>query len=146
MLAITILCVGRLKERFYTDACSEYLKRLSAYSKTEIIELKEGTPDEEKRIREAFPKGAILIALCIEGEQMKSEEFAGRISRWQVNGASRLCFIIGGSNGLPEAVKKLAQERLSLSEMTFPHNLARVVLLEQIYRAFQIIEGGKYHK
>ncbi|MCX7614281.1 MAG: 23S rRNA (pseudouridine(1915)-N(3))-methyltransferase RlmH [Clostridiales bacterium] len=160
MLTVKILCVGKLKEAYFYNACDEYLKRLSKYCRVEIVEIKEERlPDspsekqlnealleEEKRILEAIPKGSFLIALCVEGDQISSEDFARQINDWQVGGESKLCFLIGGSEGLSDNVKKQAGYRISLSKMTFPHHLARVVLLEQLYRAFQIVTNGKYHK
>ncbi len=159
MLKIKILCVGKLKERYFESACAEYIKRLSAYAEADVEEIKEArlpaSPSEEqiknalidegRRILEAMPKGAFSVALCVEGEEPDSGAFAAKLALWQVSGG-KLCFAIGGSNGLSDEVKKSAGYRLSLSKMTFPHHLARVILLEQLYRAFQINLGGKYHK
>ena len=141
MLRITVICQGRLKEKHYIDACREYLKRLSAYCQPEVIELPENG-DPAARI----PKGAYVIALCIEGDKCDSPGLAERLARCAGEGRSRVCFLIGGSEGLPADVKKAADWRLSMSDMTFPHHLARVMLLEQIYRAFSINAGAKYHK
>ncbi len=160
MLKITVIAVGKIKEKFYTQAVEEYAKRLSAYCRFEIIEVKdEKTPDnptevekqqvldkEADRIIAKIPKGAKVISLCVEGKQMTSEKFAEAIERSAVEGVSNIVFIIGGSMGLSEEVKKLSSLRLSFSEMTFPHMLMRVVLAEQIYRAFTITEGKTYHK
>ena len=161
MLNIKIICVGKLKERFYIDAASEYKKRLEGYCKTEIIEISEhrlaskratqadiGLALEKERsaIEEKLPVGAVVIALCIEGLEMDSRGLSELVSDCAGGGSSRLCFVVGGSFGLHEGLKDSADVKLSLSKMTFPHNLARVVLLEQLYRAFKIIEGGKYHK
>ena len=160
MIGITLITVGRLKEKFYTAAIEEYSKRLSAYCRFEVIEVKdEKTPEnpspaekqavldrEAQRIIEKLPKNAKIITLCVEGKQMPSEKFAELISRYAVEGASKIVFIIGGSMGLSEEVKRLSDLRLSFSEMTFPHMLMRVVLAEQIYRGFTIIEGKTYHK
>ena len=141
MLRITILCQGRLKERYYIDACAEYIKRLGAYCRPEVIEL-----PENGDIPPRIPKGAYVVALCVEGQKTDSPGLAERLARCAAEGRSRVCFLIGGSDGLAEHVKRLADWRLSMSDMTFPHHLARVMLLEQIYRAFTINAGTKYHK
>lgn len=160
MLGIRIICVGKLKERFYTEASAEYLKRLSAYAKTEVTEIPEAkrsdspSPKETEAalLKEAagiltkVPQGATVIAMCIEGREYSSEEMASMIKNAMVSGTSRLCFIIGGSDGLHQTVKDRASVKMSMSRMTFPHHLARVMLLEQIYRGFKINEGGRYHK
>ena len=160
MLDITILCVGRMKEKFYIDAAAEYVKRLGAYCKiavTELTEVKksESPSDREREAalsREAedilsrVPKGAAVIAMCIEGKELSSREFAAKLDSLASGGVSKLCFVIGGSDGLHESVKNAAQLKMSMSRMTFPHHLARVMLLEQIYRALNISSGGKYHK
>jgi 23S rRNA (pseudouridine1915-N3)-methyltransferase len=143
MLNIRVICVGRLKERFYTDAAGEYIKRLAGYCKLEVVEIPE---HRATAIEGNIPDGSMAVALCIEGREIDSPGLAKLLSDCAVQGTSRLCFIIGGSNGLDEEIKNRADIRLSLSRMTFPHNLARVMLLEQLYRAFTIIEGGKYHK
>lgn len=153
MLHIKIICVGKLKEKFYIDATAEYIKRLSAYCKLEVIEVpEERLPEnagetlicramdiEYKKIMEKIPKGYIIAPLCIEGNLYSSEGFADIIN-------DRICFIIGGSNGLSMSIKELAKYKISLSKMTFPHHFARVMLLEQVYRGFTIKGAGKYHK
>lgn len=141
MLRITILCQGKLKEAYYAAACAEYQKRLSAYCQLEIVELPENS-DPVPRI----PKGAYVVALCIEGRKTDSPGLAARLARCAVDGRSRVCFLIGGSDGLPEEARCAADWQLSMSDMTFPHHLARVMLLEQLYRAFTINAGAKYHK
>ena len=141
MLRVSVICRGRLKEKYYADACAEYLKRLAAYCQPEVIELPE-TGDMTGRV----PKGAYVIALCVEGEKTDSPGLAKRLERVALEGRSRVCFLIGGSDGLTESEKSLAQWRLSMSDMTFPHHLARVMVMEQIYRAFTISAGAKYHK
>ena len=141
MLRVTVLCLGRLKEKYYIDACREYIKRLSAWCQPEVIELPENGDIVSK-----IPKGAYVIALCVEGDKTDSPGLAERLSRITLEGGSRVCFLIGGSEGLPPEAKALARWRLSMSDMTFPHHLARVMLLEQIYRAFTINAGTKYHK
>ena len=148
MLRIQLICTGKLKESFYAAACEEYNKRLQRYCAPDIIELPES--GDIKRDGEAMlariGTGAFVIAMCIEGKGLSSEELAGLIGKCAVQGKSRVCFLIGGSDGLSDEVKRRADVRLSMSHMTFPHHLARVMVLEQIYRAFNINEGGKYHK
>ena len=160
MLNIRIVCVGKLREQFYIDAFNEYSKRLSAYCKLECIELNEtklGSSPSDKEIaaaldkeaadiERALGKDAYVIAMCVEGRQLKSEDFAQKLNALAVSGRGRICFVIGGSFGLSPRIKQRADMRLGMSEMTFPHHLARVMLAEQIYRAFKIIEGSQYHK
>ena len=148
MVKIKLIAVGKLKEQFYIEACKEYCKRLEAFCKLEIRELPEGggLEREAAAIRGEIPKGAYCIALCIEGKLCSSEALAQLVDRAQITGNSTLCFLIGSSEGMSETVKKEAHVRLSMSPMTFPHHLARVMVLEQIYRAFHILSGGKYHK
>nr|WP_297274102.1 23S rRNA (pseudouridine(1915)-N(3))-methyltransferase RlmH [uncultured Agathobaculum sp.] len=160
MLAVRLICVGKLGEKFWADAVREYVKRLGAYCKLEMVELPEQrlpqTPSEgETRqaldkeaalIAEKIPQGAAVIALCVEGKEMSSEQLADYLGRLTVSGTSRLCLVIGGSCGLSDKVKARAALRLSMSPMTFPHHLARVMVLEQLYRALNIAAGGKYHK
>ncbi len=141
MLRVNVLCLGRLKEPYYADACREYCKRLGAYCKVEVTEL-----PEDADIAARIPKGAYVIALCIEGKKLSSPDLAALLDRLAGQGVSRICFLIGGSEGLPQAVKDRADFSLSMSDMTFPHHLARVMLLEQLYRAFSINAGSKYHK
>ena len=160
MVNINIICVGKLKEDYLRNACAEYEKRLGAFCKLKITEL---TParlpespnpaqieaalgDEAERILSKIAPSDGVFALCIEGKEMSSESFSKEIEKCAVSGFGTLCFIIGGSHGLAPAVKSRAKYRLSMSPMTFPHQLARVMLLEQIYRAFMISSGGKYHK
>jgi 23S rRNA (pseudouridine1915-N3)-methyltransferase len=148
MLRIQLICVGKLKERFYVDACDEYDKRLQRYCALERVELPESGDLERDgaAIFARIPAGSFVVALCVEGELFSSEELAELLSEQTLRGKSRVTFVIGGSDGLPDAVKKAADLRLSMSRMTFPHHLARVMVLEQIYRAFNILGGGKYHK
>lgn len=141
MLRVSVLCLGRLKEPYYADACREYCKRLGAYCKIEVTEL-----PEDGDIAGRIPKGAYTVALCIEGRKLSSEALAEKLEDLANRGVSRICFLIGGSEGLPQAVKAQADFSLSMSDMTFPHHLARVMLLEQLYRAFSINAGAKYHK
>ncbi len=160
MLSIKIICVGKLKERFFTDAAAEYRKRLDSLCRLEVEELPEArisaeptqAETEAALHREAesillrIPSGAVTVALCIEGKTIDSVGFSQFLDMCAVKGKSRLCFIIGGSLGLHEEVKQRADLRLSFSPMTFPHHLVRIMLLEQLYRAFQIRMGSKYHK
>ena len=160
MLAVRLICVGKLGERFWAEAVREYEKRLSAYCRLEIVELPEqrlpqsasageiaqAIEKEAALIEDRLPAGAAVVALCVEGKLLSSEELAGYLERLTVSGTSRLCLLIGGSHGLAERVKRRAALRLSMSAMTFPHHLARVMVLEQLYRALNIAAGGKYHK
>ena len=160
MQRVTVLCVGKLKEKFYIDAAAEYVKRLQRHCKLELIELPEQRlPDEPSpaeiqkalrtegdAIRERLPKGGAVIALCIEGRPCSSQELSRRMAEFGVQGKTQLTFLIGGSVGLDEDLKRQADWRLSMSPMTFPHHMARIMLLEQIYRAYQIAGGAKYHK
>ena len=160
MQKVTVLCVGKLKEAFYAAAVAEYQKRLQRHCKLEIVELPEqklpDTPSsaeidqalarEAATLEERLPRGSALIALCIEGTELSSEALSKKLSQLTAAGASQLTFLIGGSFGLHERVKARADLRLSMSPMTFPHHLARVMLLEQLYRAYQIDAGTKYHK
>jgi len=160
MIKVTVIAVGRLKEKYLTAACDEYLKRLSAYSKVNIVEINEercsDNPSyaeiarviekEGERIISKIPKGSYVIPLCIEGSQLSSEDFSKKLESASLSGFGEVTFIIGGSFGLSNDVKSLAKFKLSFSKMTLPHQLMRVVLLEQIYRAFSISNNGKYHK
>ena len=160
MIRIRLICVGKLKEKFYLDAAAEYLKRLRPYCEIEVVEV-----PELPRERDASPADAALAlareaeavegkllrpswtgALCVEGREYSSSAFSELLEKAAVSGASRICFLIGGSDGLDERLKRSADARISMSPMTFPHHLARVMLLEQIYRAFMIRAGTKYHK
>lgn len=160
MLSVRLICVGKMRERFYIDAFAEYTKRLRAYCKLDCVELTEQRLSEQpsqKEIHAALetesadiikniPPDAYVVAMCVEGRQMKSEGMAKLIAERENSGKPKLCFIVGGSFGLDERVKERADFRLSMSEMTFPHHLARVMLAEQIYRGFKINEGSRYHK
>ena len=145
MQKIYIVCVGKIKEKFYTDAAQEYLKRLSRFAKVEVREVAEcRNLEEEAALILKAAKGRI-VALCIEGKKFSSEELAAYIKELTDTG-SECTFIIGSSCGLSDEVKDKANLKLSFSDLTFPHQLMRVVLLEQIYRAFMINGGGEYHK
>ena len=160
MLRVCLICVGKLKERFYQEACDEYVKRLAPYCKLTIVELPEeklpqapsqaqidaALAKEATAIRGRIPPSARVAALCVEGRMRSSEELS---QMFPVPGHSpdkHMVFIIGGSYGLHPSIKAEANVQLSMSPMTFPHHLARVMLLEQIYRAFKISEGSSYHK
>lgn len=148
MLRITLLCVGRMKEKYFAEALREYEKRLQRYCSLELIELQErASPIKEgAELLAHIPAGAYVAALCVEGRALSSTQLASLLDEKSLSGISRLCFIVGGSEGLSDAVKDRADLRLSMSEMTFPHHLARIMLAEQIYRAFTILGGSKYHK
>ncbi len=159
MVHVTLVAVGSLKEAYLADAVREYKKRLSAFVRLTEVELPEApVRDEEspaavaaalekegERILAAIPKGAVVVPLVIEGEEMSSPAFAAEIGKW-TDTAGKIAFIIGSSHGLSPAVKARADKRLSLSRMTFPHQLARVMLLEALYRALTILAGKRYHK
>ncbi len=160
MMNIHIIAVGKLKEKYLTEGCKEYLKRLGTLCKINIIEVDEyklgDNPKpseidiclkkEGENILSKIPKNSAVIPLCIEGKQMPSIKFADLISKLAVDGISDISFIIGGSYGIWDEIKNKGKYKLSMSEMTFPHQLARLMLLEQIYRAFSITSGTKYHK
>ena len=160
MLGVTLLCVGKLKEAHYRAAFQEYQKRLGAFCRFELTELPEQRLSEEPsekeicvalekegaEIEKRIPPGATVIAMCVEGEQKSSPELARQFRAWMNAGVSRLCFLVGGSFGLSDRIKERADLRLSVSKMTFPHHLFRVMLAEQIYRAFTINAGTRYHK
>ena len=149
-----------MKEAYLTVAFDEYRKRLGAYCRFSLTEIPEQRLPEDPSEREIataldkeadeiekrLPAGAAVVAMCVEGTQLSSPGFAKKLADWQNAGRSQLCFVIGGSFGLSERIKRRADLRLSVSEMTFPHHLFRVMLVEQIYRAFKILEGSRYHK
>ncbi|MDD5953421.1 MAG: 23S rRNA (pseudouridine(1915)-N(3))-methyltransferase RlmH [Oscillospiraceae bacterium] len=159
MVTVHIVCVGKLKEKYWQSACDEYAKRLRPFCKFEIIELPEyrlpndpseaeiqaGLEAEGRKILETVGNG-VCIPLCIEGKTMTSPQLAKTIEKLTLDGISEISFVIGSSFGLWEQVKQMGKVRLSMSPMTFPHQLARVMLCEQIYRSFQILNHGKYHK
>lgn len=160
MVNLNIICVGRLKEQYLRDASAEYIKRMQTLCKLTVTEitaekLSENPSQKEidraleaegKRIIEKIPKGAAVFAMCIEGKQRSSEELSRELDGLALAGVSNAVFIIGGSFGLSDEVKAKSRYRLSMSKMTFPHQLARVMLLEQLYRACQISMGTRYHK
>lgn len=140
MLKVTVYAIGTLKEKYLRDAIAEYEKRLSAFCVFDIRECPDRKP------LPPLPPKAYKIALCVEGKLMSSEKLASEIEELPTRGVSEIVFVIGGENGLEESVKAECNLRLSFSPMTFPHQLMRVILCEQIYRAFTIINHGKYHK
>lgn len=159
-MKITLVAVGKIKEQFFADAIKEYEKRLSRYCRLEIIQVAdEKTPDgagealenqikekEGQRILAQIRDGAYVIALAVEGRMLDSEELAGKLGQLGVEGVSQIVFVIGGSLGLPKRVMERADYALSFSRMTFPHQLMRVILLEQVYRSYRILNHQPYHK
>ncbi len=160
MLTVNLICIGTVKEKYLRDAIGEYSTRLTPFCKFNIVELSEYKlsqnpsqseidkciEEEGKKILSKITKGSFVIPMCIEGKTLSSEALSQKIDTIAIEGKSAVDFIIGGSFGLSDEVKKKGDFRLSMSPMTFPHQLARVMLCEQIYRAFQISTGGKYHK
>ena len=160
MLTVSLVCIGKLKEKYWRDAYDEYAKRLSAFCKLQLVELDETriadkpsqkeidlvVEKEGEKILAKLPQTATVVALCIEGKQVSSEELSEFMEKQPNLGVSHIAFVIGGSYGLSPAVKARADVKLSFSKMTFPHQLFRVLLTEQIYRAFQIGKGSPYHK
>ncbi len=161
MIRINIICIGKIKEKYFTDAINEYAKRLSVFCKFSITELAEerirsNSPNasqieevieaEGKRILQKINPSDYVAAMCIEGTMLSSEELSKKLDEISLSGKSTVDFVIGGSYGLSNAVKSRADLKLSMSRMTFPHQMARMILSEQIYRAFEISSNGKYHK
>lgn len=161
MIRVNIICIGKIKEKYFTDAVAEYAKRLTAFCRFSVTELSEervksNNPNqsqtdevikaEGKRILQKIGQSDYVVAMCIEGKMLSSEELSKTLDNISVGGVSTVDFIIGGSYGLSDEVKKRANLKLSMSRMTFPHQMARVILSEQIYRAFEISTNGKYHK
>ena len=161
MQNITIIAMGKVQKGFQLDGCNEYIKRLKTLCNLKIVQLEDvqlaeknlndtliqKTLDREaEEIIKNIPKQSYVISMCIEGKQMSSEELAKLFNDKAVEGFSNICFIIGSSHGLSDRVKQLSHYKMSMSKMTFPPQLARVMLLEQIYRGFSIINGSKYHK
>ena len=159
-MKITVVCVGKLKEKFFADGVEEYKKRLGRYAKIEIAEVAdEKAPEnlsraeeeqvkvkEGEKILKKIPDDAFVVALCIDGKMLSSEELADFFEKKTVSGISSIAFVIGGSLGLSKAVIDRADYKLSFSKMTFPHQLMRMILMEQIYRAFRIIKNEPYHE
>ena len=159
MIQVTVITVGGLKEAYWREALAEYEKRLCAFCKPNIVQLKEAKlpddpsegeirtalADEAARILAAMPPRSYRVALCVEGKQFSSEALAKKLES-ALNETGQLCLVIGSSHGLDEKVKAACQMRLSVSELTFPHQMMRVLLLEVLYRSFSILKGTKYHK
>ena len=160
MLAVKLICVGKMRERFYTEAFEEYRKRLQSLCRLELVEIAEqrlgdapspreiaaALEKEGAEILKAIPQDAYVVALCVEGKELPSEAMAELVEGRENSGKPKLCFVVGGSYGLSETVKNRADLRLSMSKMTFPHHLARIMLAEQLYRGYKIREGSRYHK
>ncbi len=159
-MKITVLAVGKIKEKYFTGAVEEYAKRLSRFCRLELVEVAdEKTPDgagraqelqirikEGERILQKLPGSSFVVALAIDGRMLDSVELSRQMERWNVNGISHITFVIGGSLGLSPQVLERADMKLSFSKMTFPHQLMRVILLEQVYRSYMIRSGAPYHK
>lgn len=159
MINVTVIAVGKLKESYLRDGCAEYIKRLRAYAKVNVVEVDEekvgdnpsqaqidnAIRKEGERILKKIPKSAVVIPLCIEGREYSSPDFSALIGRISLESSS-VCFVIGGSYGLSSEIKAFGKLKLSFGKMTLPHQLARMVLLEQLYRAFSISNNSKYHK
>lgn len=159
-MKITVITVGKVKEKFFNDAIKEYVKRISKFTKIEEIiisdercddnysdkEIQQVIKTESDKILKKINKNSYVIAMCIEGKQMSSVDLADKMNEIFMNSGSHITFVIGGSNGLSDELKERSDFKLSFSKMTFPHQLFRVILLEQIYRAFKINNGEAYHK
>ena len=148
-MKFTIVAVGKLKERFWTEACAEYVKRLQPYARTKVVEVPDiagGLEREGAAVCKAIPERAHVVLLAIEGRERSSEALSKRIDDLGLSGIGEIVFVIGGSDGVSDAVRTRADETLSFGPITMPHNLARVVLLEQLYRACKISRGEPYHK
>lgn len=150
MLKIAIVAPGKLKERFWKEACAEYLKRLQAYAQVKVFELADSTPEKEQALifhtLDGLPAGTHVVLMDIKGKETSSTELAAKLEKLTVQGTSDVAFVLGGSDGVTPAVRDRADERVSFGPITMPHNLARVVLLEQIYRACKINRHEPYHK
>lgn len=157
MLHIKVIAVGRLKEKFWTDACAEYIKRMKPYAALEVCEIADIDPDtaggtdramerEGQSILRAIPDNAYVVLLAIRAKEFSSEAIAAKLEDFSLSGRTDIVFVIGGSCGVSPAVQERANLKMSFGPITLPHNLARVVLLEQLYRAFKILRGEPYHK
>ncbi len=160
MMNVQLIVLGKLKEKYMRDFASEYEKRLSAYCKMSVVELEpvklsdnpsqseidNALTKETKMIRDKIPKNSYVFSMCIEGKQMSSEELSQKLEDIAISGKNNVVFIIGSSFGLSDEIKQMSDFRFSMSKMTFPHKLARIMLTEQIYRGFSISNNGKYHK
>ncbi len=157
---VNFIAMGKLKESWYREACAEYLKRMGAFVTAKVIEpnpvdlpqnpndtqIDKALAQEADRIREHIKPASFTVAMCIEGKTLSSEQLAEKLSDIGNRGFSTVNFLVGSSHGLDEGLKKSADLRISMSPMTFPHSLARVMLMEQVYRAFSILNNSKYHK
>ena len=160
MMNVQLIVLGKLKEKYMKDFAAEYEKRLSAYCKMTVVELEtvklsdnpsqseidNALQKETKMIKDKIPKNSYIFAMCIEGKQMSSEEFSQKLDDIALSGKNSVVFIIGSSFGLSNEIKGMSDFKFSMSKMTFPHKLARIMLTEQIYRGFSISNNGKYHK
>ncbi len=160
MLKVKIIAMGKLTETFFREAADEYLTRLGRHFQVTVVEpkpellpnnpsdavIKAALEREEAKIKAEIPPRAAVVAMCVEGKQLSSEEFSEKLSDFALSGYSEVVFVIGSSHGLSDGVKSIAKMKLSVSKMTFPHELFRVMLLEQLYRAGEISAGSKYHK
>ena len=157
---INFIALGKIKESWYREACAEYLKRMAAFAQTKVFEpvpvdvaqnpspaqIEKALEQEAARIRESIKPASFTFAMCIEGKELSSVQLADKLSDLANRGISTVNFVVGSSFGLSEEFKKSADMRMSMSPMTFPHSLARVMLYEQVYRAFSILNNSKYHK
>lgn len=160
MMNVQLIVLGKLKEKYMKDFAGEYEKRLSAYCKMSVVELEpvklsdnpsqseidNALTKETKMIRDKIPKNSYVFSMCIEGKQMSSEELSQKLEDIALSGKNNVVFIIGSSFGLSDEIKQMSDFKFSMSKMTFPHKLARIMLTEQIYRGFSISNNGKYHK
>lgn len=160
MMNVQLIVLGKLKEKYMKDFAGEYEKRLSAYCKMSVVELEpvkltdnpsqseidNALTKETKMIKEKIPKNSYVFSMCIEGKQMSSEELSQKLEDIALSGKNNVVFIIGSSFGLSDEIKQMSDFKFSMSKMTFPHKLARIMLTEQIYRGFSISNNGKYHK
>lgn len=144
---IKIICIGKIKEKYLTDLINDYQKRINKYHKLEIIELKDSNINNEKEeILKHIKTSDYIISMCIEGKLLTTSEFKDKIESLMLNGNSNITFIIGGSDGIHDEIKRQSNELISFSKLTFPHGLFRGILLEQIYRVFKIMNNETYHK
>lgn len=144
---IKIICIGKIKEKYLTDLINDYQKRINKYHKLEIIELKDSNINNEKEeILKHIKTSDYIISMCIEGKLLTTLEFKDKIESLMLNGNSNITFIIGGSDGIHDEIKRQSNELISFSKLTFPHGLFRGILLEQIYRIFKIMNNETYHK
>ena len=144
-MKINIICIGKLKEKYFADAQTEYIKRIQPYASIKILEFDDDNLNSDSKILKAI-ENTYPIALAINANMISSEELAKKIKEYQINSISSISFIIGGSDGLSKKILSKCQEKISISKLTFPHRLARIIWIEQIYRSFKIIKNEPYHK